>query len=94
MDDTEYLADKRFLYNLTQQELADALGVAYQTVANWERGRTRVPKWVRCLDWPALEPAPKPGAPRLIRKDANNPFRRNNLGIIPADRANGRLWPK
>ncbi len=33
----------RTLQNITQRELADALGVTTDTIANWERGRS-VPK--------------------------------------------------
>ena len=34
----DQLADIRLTLTLTQQELADALGVHRVTVANWERG--------------------------------------------------------
>jgi DNA-binding XRE family transcriptional regulator len=30
---------------LTQQELAQKLGVARQTIASWEVGRTDIPNW-------------------------------------------------
>jgi transcriptional regulator with XRE-family HTH domain len=40
---TSPLMRLRILRHLTQKELADALGVTENTVANWERGRA-IPK--------------------------------------------------
>ena len=37
------LKNIRSALNLTQQDLADALGVSRDVVANWENGRVRIP---------------------------------------------------
>jgi len=39
------LKEWRNKQGLTQQELADKLGVARATVASWEVGRTDIPNW-------------------------------------------------
>ncbi len=39
------LKEWRNKQGLTQQELAQKLGVARQTIASWEIGRTDIPNW-------------------------------------------------
>ncbi|MEX3938179.1 helix-turn-helix domain-containing protein [Paraburkholderia sp. BR10937] len=39
----ERIASARKAHGLTQQQLADALGIAQQTLAHYEGGRSRVP---------------------------------------------------
>lgn len=40
----EYLKDKRTEANLTQEQVADSMGVSLNAVQNWESGRTRIKK--------------------------------------------------
>lgn len=37
------LASARVNANMTQSEVAQALGVTKQTIINWEKGRTQIP---------------------------------------------------
>lgn len=42
-----HLVEWRKAHNLSQAALATALEVTRNTVINWEKGRTRTPKWLR-----------------------------------------------
>lgn len=44
--DGETLRDRRSALNLTQQELADLLGVQQNTVARWERNERAIPPYL------------------------------------------------
>ena len=49
------IAELRKAQNMTQMELADAMGVSYQAVSNWERGNSmpdisKLPELVEIFD--------------------------------------------
>jgi transcriptional regulator with XRE-family HTH domain len=47
--DSEALYKWRVTHNMTQQQAADALGVAAGTLRNWEQGIRRIPATVELL---------------------------------------------
>lgn len=46
----ELLMRTRYLGNLTQEAMADNLGVSKRTIENWENGKS-VPNFIQCVEW-------------------------------------------
>lgn len=46
----ELLLRTRYEGRLTQEQMADSLGVSKRTIENWENGRS-IPNFIQCVEW-------------------------------------------